>query len=417
MNPTLFSHTTYSLDHDRFQALLTETENLLIIQDLDGVCMELVQNPLDRAIDPDYVRAIQAFEGHFYVLTNGEHLGRRGVNGIVEKAFGDPALVKKQGHYLPGLAAGGVQWQDCYGNVSHPGVSEAELQFLQFVIVEMGQQLRQILPNLGMTRVESLIEAILLDNVASPTINLNRAYEPLGDRFPELQQAMHKLMQDLLKAAEDQGLADAFFVHYAPNLGQDPNGQDILRPATFGDSGTTDFQFMIRGGVKEAGVVALLNRYYYQRTGIYPLGPDFNVRQAPPTLIELQQLILDHFDLTQMPLIIGVGDTVTSQVTADGIQRGGSDRHFLQLIHNLAKVTDQPHLTVYVDSSQGELKNRKPLKLAMVNSDIRVVEGPGDPDDPSDPLWINLAFPGGYQEYTACIKAAAQGRLLRAGKD
>lgn len=416
MNPTVFTHTAYSLDHTRFQTLLTETDNLLIIQDLDGVCMELVQNPLDRQIDPDYVGAVQAFDGHFYVLTNGEHVGPRGVNRIVEKAFGDPAGVKRQGHYLPGLAAGGVQWQDRYGNVSHPGVSEAELNFLQFVIVEMGQQLRQILPKLGMTRVESLIEAILLDNVASPTINLNRAYEPLGDRFPALQQAMHALMQDLLKAAEAQGLGDSFFVHYAPNLGQDRNGNDILRPATFEDSGTTDFQFMIRGGIKEAGVVALLNRYYYQRTGTYPLGPDFNVRQAPHTLMELQHLILEHFDLTQMPLIIGVGDTITSQVTADGIQRGGSDRNFLQLIHNLATATDQPHLTVYVDSSQGELKNRKPLQLAMINGNVHVVEGPGDPDDPSDPLWINLAFPGGYRQYTACIKAAAQGRLFRAGK-
>jgi len=54
---------TYSLDHERFVDLLSQTENLLIIQDLDGVCMGLVKDPLDRHIETDYVTATQAFEG------------------------------------------------------------------------------------------------------------------------------------------------------------------------------------------------------------------------------------------------------------------------------------------------------------------------------------------------------------------
>ncbi len=410
MDSAPLAQAAYSLDHDRFQSVLSTTQNLLIIQDLDGVCMPLVKDPLNRQIDPDYITATEAFDGHFYVLTNGEHIGKRGVNRIVERAFGDDQPGNAAGHYLPGLAAGGVQWQDRLGAVSHPGVSESELAFLKGVITAMEQRLRVVLPRLGVTRVEPLVAASVLDNVASPTVNLNLAYEITGDYYPELQGAMHRLMEELLNDSQANGLQDSFFVHYAPNLGQDDAGNDILRPATPTDSGTTDFQFMVRGGIKEAGVVALLNRYYHQHFGHYPLGPEFNVRQASASLPELQRLVLDHFDLDKMPLLVGVGDTVTSRVTPNGVQRGGSDRNFLQLIHNLGQATGQPHLTVYVDSSRGEVKNRKSLKLATIDGVEQVAEGPGDPEDHADPLRLNVAFPGGYKQYTACIKAAAKHR-------
>lgn len=98
-------------------------------------------------------------------------------------------------------------------------------------------------------------------------------------------------MQELLQEAKDKGLGNSFFVHYAPNLGRDLSGQEILRPAKLEDSGTTDFQFMVQGAIKEAGVLAILNRYYFQRTGSYPLGEEFNVRQAPKTLDELLKLV------------------------------------------------------------------------------------------------------------------------------
>ncbi|NJL46060.1 MAG: glucosylglycerolphosphate phosphatase, partial [Leptolyngbyaceae cyanobacterium SM2_3_12] len=133
----------YSLDHQSWVDLLATTENILIIQDLDGVCMELVNDPLQRRIDPGYVAATQAFGDHFYVLTNGEHIGPRGVNGIIEKAFGDAARVKAEGLYLPGLAAGGVQWQTRAGGVEHPGVSEAELRFLETVPGQVTERIQQ----------------------------------------------------------------------------------------------------------------------------------------------------------------------------------------------------------------------------------------------------------------------------------
>ncbi len=52
--------------------------NLLIVQDLDGVCMPLVKDPLTRSLRADYVQAVAAMQNQFSVLTNGEHEGRRG---------------------------------------------------------------------------------------------------------------------------------------------------------------------------------------------------------------------------------------------------------------------------------------------------------------------------------------------------
>ena len=118
------------LTPDQLIEELSDVDDLLIVQDLDGVCMQLVKDPLTRRMDPDYVAAVAAMDGAFAVLTNGEHEGRRGVNRLVEKALGESDLPKREGRYLPGLAAGGVQLQDRFGDLSHPGVSPAEMAFL-----------------------------------------------------------------------------------------------------------------------------------------------------------------------------------------------------------------------------------------------------------------------------------------------
>jgi glucosylglycerol 3-phosphatase len=405
-----------SLDHELFSQTLATTENLLIIQDLDGVCMELVRDPITRQLDPDYVRATAAFDGHFYVLTNGEHVGKLGVQGIVERALGDPEWVKKERLYLPGLAGGGVQWQNRQGEIEHPGVSKAELDFLAAVpsqieacLVRFFEKYPYVLSPVEQRRG---IQAAVLDNLASPTANLNTLAGQLGDRseiYRNLQWHVAQLMNDLLAKAARQGLNNAFFVHYAPNLGRDSDGSEILRWATPGDSGTTDFQFMLRGAIKEAGLLALLNRYYHQRTGEYPLGEGFNVRQAPRVHADLLELAIAKFDPQFMPLLVGVGDTVNSQV--DGAtgkaRRGGSDRHFLQLIQDIGRHGNQGNLVVYVDSSQGEVKNRKPLTLETINGKPCVIEGPGDRRDTEEPLTINVAFPGGFRQYIDVFKRAA----------
>jgi len=412
---------TYSLEHDRFVNLLATTENLLIIQDLDGVCMGLVKDPLDRQIERDYVTATQAFEGHFYVLTNGEHIGQRGVNGIIERAFGDAAAVREQGHYLPGLAAGGVQWQTRQGDIDHPGVSEAELAFLEQVPDRIRATLRTFAQehdlSLDDATLERCIQSSALENMASPTANLNTFHEALGsdrDTYVALQKTMQTLMDTLLQEAAEQGLEGSFFVHYAPNHGRDASGNEVIWLSQENESGTTDFQFMLRGAIKEAWVLALLNRYYAQRTGTYPLDKNFSVRTAPHDHEALLELVKAKFDPAHMPLLVGVGDTVTSKVmNVDGemvAKRGGSDRNFLRLVQDIGRAFNQGNVVVYVDSSGGELKNRKALKLQEQQGVTQVIEGPGDPLDKTDPLTLNVVFPGGYGQYCAAFSAAANQR-------
>lgn len=404
-----------SLNHEKLATLLINHDNILIIQDLDGVCMELVKDPLNRTIDPKYVEATKAFDGHFYVLTNGEHIGKRGVNSIIDRAFGDAQFVSNNALYLPGLGAGGVQWQDRFGNVSHPGVTQQELAFLAQVPQRIRQELQAFLNQRSMpsfsTKIETLIEASVLDNMASPTANLNTLYEQL-QAFPEiyltLQQRLQQLMETLLNQAHQQGLTDSFFVHYAPNLGRDDKGKEILKPVEATDSGTTDFQFMIRGAIKEAGVLDILNRYYQQRTGNYPLGETFNVRNAPNNYADLLALVHNNFDPHLMPIIVGVGDTVNSRVAEINgkleARRGGSDRAFLQLIQAI----HPNNIVVYIDSSGGEVQNRKPVRIeTTATGQPRVIEGPTDPRDTDDPLTLNVIFPGGHSEYTAFFRNLA----------
>ena len=400
-----------SLDRQSLSQMLIERDNVLIIQDLDGVCMGLVKDPLTRTIDPNYLQAAKSLGSHFYVLTNGEHIGKRGVNGIIERVLGDSAIARERGLYLQGLAGGGVQWQDCHGNVSHPGVSDEEMAFLEAVphkiaacLRELGKQPKYSLDG---AKLEEYIQATVLDNKVSPTANLNVFHEIFKDSpelYADLQREIKSLMDRLLAEAQQQGLGDSFFVHYAPNLGRDENGREIMQPSQGKDSGTTDFQFMLRGGIKEVGVLVILNHYYYLQTGKYPLGEDFNARQAPQDQTALLQLVKDNFDPAIMPTIIGVGDTVTSKVVENGSQiefkRGGSDRGFLELIQAIGEKFNTGNTIVYIDSSGGEVKNRKPLKLDRSNpEDIRVIEGVGDPRDTEDPLTLNIAFPGGHEEY------------------
>ncbi|MGD1849679.1 MAG: glucosylglycerol 3-phosphatase, partial [Cyanophyceae cyanobacterium] len=186
----------YSLNHSRFIDYVSEQENLLIIQDLDGVCMGLVRDPLNRTLDASYIEAVHQLAGHFFVLTNGEHVGARGVNKIVEAAIANPEETTR---YLPGLAAGGVQWQTSGGRVSHPGVSTAELKFLTDVPDFFKGKLTAFFNNVpglfaGGT-LERLVDAAVLDNVASPTANLNEFYQYLRDSdrletYRSLQQTM-----------------------------------------------------------------------------------------------------------------------------------------------------------------------------------------------------------------------------------
>lgn len=376
---------------------LTATPDLLLVQDLDGVCMPLVRDPLTRTLQLDTIHAVARLGDCFRVLTNGEHGGRRGVNRLVEQAVPagtDPAV---QGLYLPGLGAGGVQLQTCHGALSHPGVSAAELQFLQSVPERLRQSLppllEKTLPGSDREQLQQLLERIVLDNAVSPTLNINLLIERLeGDvsRIQRLQDQCRDLLLLLLDQAAEEGLAGSFFLHLAPNLGLDAGGVERLRPADTGRPGTTDFQFMLQGAIKEAGLLVLVNEHIRQRTGQAPLGDDFHVRRAPRALDALTQLCLERVPAELMPTLVGIGDTITSEPAPDGRGwlRGGSDRGFLTLVQKLGAAYGRCNRVVLVDSSGGELE-----RPSQRDPQLRGLT------DPDDPLHLDVLVPGGPPEY------------------
>lgn len=393
---------------DCLNAELAASSDLLIVQDLDGVCMDLVKDPLTRRMDRGYVECVAQMHGCFAVLTNGEHEGRRGVNRLVEQALGDRVRPGRDGLYLPGLAAGGVQLQDRYGRLSHPGVSDEEMAFLAEVPQRMERLLTErlpaLMPELTAGELKQEIQRAILDTQVSPTINLNSLFARVpGDvtRQRELQTMLASLMDALMAAADNQGLCNSFFLHVAPNLGRDPQGQERLKPAEPNDVGSTDIQFMLRGAIKEAGLLVLINRHIAARTGSAPLGDDFNVRTAPHNHEALLSLCHERISPDQMPHLVGVGDTVTSTPcpSGNGWLRGGSDRGFLTLLQEIGDRYDKANRVVLVDSSGGEVD-----RPSLADGSLKGIS------DPEDPLRMDVCIPDGPQAYVAWFKALTQAR-------
>ncbi len=387
------------LNLDQLLEDLGRAEDLLLVQDLDGVCIPLVKDPLTRRMDQEYVLAAAALEGHFVVLTNGEHEGRRGVNRLVETALGDSARAALEGLYLPGLAAGGVQLQDRFGALSHPGVSSEEINFLATLPGRMhaalDQRLISLMPQLTSAEREKQVQLAVLDTQVSPTINLNGLFSLIPDDIEaqqKLQLMLEQLMNELLAMAVRAGLSDSFFLHVAPNLGHDGQ-RERLKPSIPGDVGTTDIQFMLKGALKEAGLLVLINQHIARRYGTAPLGSDFNARTAPHSHGELLELARAKINPTQMPLLIGVGDTVTSNqcLETGAWLRGGSDRGFLHLIQDLGQVFNRPNRVLLVDSSSGEV-DRPSIE------DERLL-GISDPEDPLSFDVLISSGPSGYVKW------------------
>jgi len=403
--PLTSRHTLPRLTSDELLNELSGLENLLIVQDLDGVCMNLVKDPLTRTIKRSYVEAVARMAGRFSVLTNGEHEGKRGVNRLVERALGNTQHPGRDGLYLPGLAAGGVQLQNSHGELSHPGVSEAEMAFLADLPARMEaglfQRLPALMPSLSGEELQAEVHKAVLDTQVSPTINLNGLFSLCRDDVKlqrALQAMLQDLMEELLTLAALEGLSDAFFLHVAPNLGRDAEGKERLKPAQEGDVGSTDIQFMLRGAIKEAGLLVLLNRHIAARTGKAPLGDDFNVRTAPQEHQALISLCEQAIPKEQIPVLVGVGDTVTSTPTAEGNGwlRGGSDRGFLMLLQEIGVRYKQPNRVVLVDSSGGEVD-----RPSLSNNSLTGIS------DPEDPLHFDLLMPGGPEQYVAWFQQLA----------
>ena len=379
-------------------------QNILIVQDLDGVCIPLVQDPLQREINKEYVKDVSRLREKFAVLTCGEHEGKRGVNRLVEKALDSKTTAKENGFYLPGLAACGVEYQDRFSNLSYPGLKDNEINFLAEVPKMMRSmltnELKKFLPNLSNEKRNKLIDVAVCDTRFTPTLNFNEIFSCVKNDFQKvknLQLIMGKIMNDLLEESKNFGLDNSFYLHLMPNLGI-RDGREIMKYSTQNEFGTTDIQFIIKGAIKEAGLLFLLNKYIANKTGVYPFGENFNVRNAPKTHAQLIKLCRDKIPHEQMPLLVGVGDTVTSvkDNKDNSWLRGGSDRGFLTLIQRLGESYKKDNQVVFVNSC-----NEQVLRPRINGTDMKGVS------DPNDDLKFNMIINDGPKEYIEWFKQLA----------
>ena len=379
-------------------------KDILIVQDLDGVCIPLVQDPLKREINKEYVKDVSRLREKFAVLTCGEHEGRRGVNRLVEKALNSKTTAKENGFYLPGLAACGVEFQDRFSNLSHPGLKDNEINFLAEVPIIMRSmltnELKKFLPNLSNELRNKLIDVAVCDTRFTPTLNFNEIFNYVKNDFQkvkDLQLIMKNIMNNLLEDSKNSGLDNSFYLHLMPNLGI-KNGKEIMKYSTQYDFGTTDIQFIIKGAIKEAGLLLLLNKYIANKTGVYPFGENFNVRNAPKTHNKLIALCKDKIHSDQMPLLVGVGDTVTSvkDNKDNSWLRGGSDRGFLTLIQRLGESYNKENQVVFVNSCNDQV-----LRPKINGADMTGIS------DPNDDLNFNMIINDGPREYIEWFKQLA----------
>ena len=139
--------------HIDFENLIINSKNILFIQDIDGVCIPLVKDPMTRKLESKFIFAVKNLKKEFFVLTCGEHEGPRGVNRIVERSLKSIDKPVKKGLYLRGLAACGVEYQDNNGNISFAGVSKEEVDFLakapDLMRPSFEQIVKKIFPNLN----------------------------------------------------------------------------------------------------------------------------------------------------------------------------------------------------------------------------------------------------------------------------
>ena len=132
--------------------------------------------------------------------------------------------------------------------------------------------------------------------------------------------------------------------------------------------------------------------------GVYPFGKNFNVRNAPKTHNKLIELCREKIPINQMPLLIGVGDTVTSvkDNKNNSWLRGGSDRGFLTLIQKLGKSFKKENQVIFVNSSNDQV-----LRPRINGNDMTGVS------DANDDLKFNMIINDGPKEYIEWFKQLA----------
>ena len=390
-----------------FQKKLISSENILFIQDIDGVCIPLVKDPMSREIELKYIYAVKELGEEFFVLTCGEHEGPRGVNRIIERSLRSTIEPKNKELYLRGLAACGVEYQDNNGEISFEGVSEKELNFLSKVpsLIRPKFELivKNLFPKLGQDDINYHAAKSICDTRFSPTINFNSLFDLVSkdsDKRKLIQISFEKMMNEIIYEADSEGLKNSFFLHISPNLGN-KNGKEVIKLSTKNDIGSTDIQLLIKGAVKDSGVLFLLNKFIQYKTGKAPFGSNFNFRNSPKSIREKIDLCKRTIHTSEMPLIVGVGDTVTSKKNNGEkiYYRGGSDRSFLEFIQILGNEFGINNKIIFVDSSSGEVERPSVKKTGLIGI-----------SDVDDNLKFDMVFKNGPKEYISWFIELAKKR-------
>ena len=397
----------YRGNNSNIQKKLISSKNILFIQDIDGVCIPLVKDPMTRELESKYIYAAKELAEEFFVLTCGEHEGPRGVNRIIERSLKSNIEPKNKELYLRGLAACGVEYQDANGDISFEGVSEKEMDFLSKVPTLIRPKfdliVKNIFPKLGQEDINFHAAKSICETRFSPTINFNSLFDLAkkdSDKRKLIQTSFEKMMNEIINKAQTEGLKNSFFLHISPNLGS-KNGSEIIKLSTKNDIGSTDIQLLIKGAVKDSGVLFLLNKFIKDKTGKAPFGSNFNFRNSPKSIEEKIDLCKRSIPISDMPLIVGVGDTVTSKKNnGDNIYlRGGSDRSFLEFIQILGNEYDINNKIIYVDSSSGEVERPSTKKTSLIGI-----------SDVDDNLKFDMIFQNGPIEYISWFIELAKKR-------
>ena len=116
----------------------------------------------------------------------------------------------------------------------------------------------------------------------------------------------------------------------------------------------------------------------------------------------IRDCCINKIDVDDMPTIVGVGDTITSNKVISGNKwlRGGSDRGFLTLIQKIGAVYRKQNKVIFVDSSDGEVD-----RPSTQGDNLRGIT------DEDDYLKLNLVLSGGHKQYIEFIKDVASIRI------
>jgi len=377
------------------EKVILSSQNILFIQDIDGVCIPLVKDPMTRKLNKEYIFAAKKLDNEFFVLTCGEHEGERGVNRIIERSLGSKLKPKQDGLYLRGLAACGVEYQNNKGEVNFEGISKKEIDFLAKVPQIMRPKFRlivkELFPEMDDNLINSHMKRSICDTRFSPTINFNSLFEISENNLikVKIQKYFENMMNEIILLGESKGLKNSFFLHISPNLGS-ISGVEIIKESKKNDIGSTDIQLLLKGAQKDAGVLFLLNKFIGDKKGKKPFGENFNFRDAPIETNDKLALCKKHIQHKDMPIIIGVGDTITSNQIpmSNSFSRGGSDRSFLEFIQLLGDEYGIKNNIIFVDSSYGEVYRPSTKETGL--------KGITDKDDI---LKFDIIFQNGPKEY------------------